>query len=194
MNPLGRRILETIHLTALALWLGGLAMTGVLAAIIFPTMKELDPSLPAYAPYEGEHWRIAAGKVANTGFLVIDAVGIGALLVSLAMLGALGLWRWLDFSKPATILRLVALGAAIATMAWSLGVLRPRMQENLTAFWQAARAGDNEAADRHQAAFSADHPRASLTMTVQFVTVGWAFVAGCFGATGSPRPSRETGP
>ena len=58
------RIGETLHVLSLAVWLGTIMMTGVAAAIIFPEMRRLDPSLAIYSKYTGDHWLLAAGHIA----------------------------------------------------------------------------------------------------------------------------------
>src|SRR5690349_21676927 len=55
------RIVQTIHVVAAGVWLGSLVMTGAYAGLVFRTMRTLNPSLPDFGAYPGEHWRLAGG-------------------------------------------------------------------------------------------------------------------------------------
>lgn len=181
MRP-GRTICEIIHLGALGLALGAMVITGAAAAIAFPVMKALDPHLPAFAAYGEPHWPVAAGSVMNRLFGVTDAVLLGAAIVAALTLGASRLIFRARFASIAGVLRLIALAALLGSVGLTRLDLRPRMQSNLTAYWEAARAGDAEAAARHKAAFDADHPRASFLLVTQLVLAAWAFGAGAWHA------------
>ena len=50
---------EGLHLAALGAWLGAIVVSGAAAAIIFPTMRSLDPRMPEFGSYQGPHWMIA---------------------------------------------------------------------------------------------------------------------------------------
>ncbi len=187
MSPI-RRLLETVHLTFVGLWLGSLAMAGAAAAIIFPTVRDLDPSLPAYAAFSGPHWKLTAGHVASRIFLVADAVSLGCLIVAGLTLGAVVAskepWR-----RPiATSVRLLALFGALSLLTYSFFFLGPRMNSNMLSYWDAAQRGDNAAALGFQDAFDADHPRASTVMTASFGCVLLLMVSGALAATGQARP------
>jgi hypothetical protein len=86
------------------------------------------------------------------------------------------------FARPATVLRTVAFVGALIVGAYSLAILRPEMQRELHAFWDAARAGNVDEADVHRAAFDEMHPRASFFIVTQLVLVLWSLAAGGFGA------------
>lgn len=180
---MGRRMFETLQLLTLGLWLGMLVMTGVAAATLFPQMKALEPSLPEFAAYPHEHWMLAAGSAANTLFTVVDWAGVGLLMVSFVSLLVLALWRWLDLRRASSVLRAVSLVAAGLMLIYTMVSLRPGMNADLRAFWEAARAGDRETADRHRDAFRARHPRATVLMSAQTGLVLAAFVAAGASAT-----------
>lgn len=177
-----RAISETIHLTVLGVWGGAMIMIGVTAAIGFPTMKALDPKLPEYAQFSGDHWMIAAGKVMNKAFLVSDWIGVVCAVLAAITLVVVLVGTRTRFARPATVLRTVALAAAIAALVYSVGVLRPHMQHELRAFWDAARAGDNQAAAIHQKAFDEMHPQASFLIVAQLVLALWALGTGGYAA------------
>lgn len=166
-RPLAYRIGETLHLTALALWSGALFGAGVAAAVAFPTMRSLEPTLGVYPAYTGDHWMLGAGRVAARVFLIADGVQLVAALaavVGFALAAFAGPRRrsWTQFFRAAL------LGAALLLAAWHLLIQGPRMDGDLRAYWNAAAGGDNEAALRHQEAFSAQHPGASRTMGATF--------------------------
>lgn len=187
MSPI-RRLLETVHLTAVGLWLGSLAMAGAAAAIIFPTVRDLDPTLPAYASFSGPHWKLAAGHVASRIFLVADAVSLGCLIVSGLTLGVVVAskepWR-----RPiATGVRLLALFGALGLLTYSFFFLGPRMNTNMRSYWDAAQAGDNNSALKFQSAFDEDHPTASAVMTGSFGCVLILMISGAFSSAGQAKP------
>lgn len=191
MSPM-RRLLETVHLTFVGLWMGSLAMAGAAAAIIFPTIRDLDPSLPDYASFTGPHWKLAAGHVASRIFLVADAVALGCLIVSGLTLGLVVAskepWR----QAWTTGIRLVALFGALSLLTYSFFFLGPRMNTNMRSYWDAAEAGNNEAALQYQAAFDKDHPTASTVMVSSFACVTLLMIAGAFAVTGRDSASKES--
>lgn len=50
-------IAQCVNVTSLGLWCGCLLMTGAGAAVTFPTVKRLDPSVPSMSGYSGDHCR-----------------------------------------------------------------------------------------------------------------------------------------
>ncbi|MEO1130132.1 MAG: hypothetical protein AAFX05_10570 [Planctomycetota bacterium] len=169
-----RSILDTLHRGSLGLWMGVMLMVGATAAIAFPTMKSLDPQLPAYARYDGEHWAIAAGAIMNRAFLVSEwtTASIGAL----AMM-TLGFSR--RHRNRVWLLRLLALATALGLSIWILALQRPAMSHHLETFWSAAAVGDNAMAAEHKAAFDRMHPIASTLLIAQLVSVGFALLGSC---------------
>ncbi|MEZ6235253.1 MAG: hypothetical protein R3B68_13775 [Phycisphaerales bacterium] len=157
-------VFEIVHVVALAMWLGGVVMAGLAAAIIFPTVRSLEPRLATYPDYTGDHWMLAAGKVAARIFHATDiAQGVCGVLavVSAAVLGLSGT---IAYRRPAGLVWLGGLIASVGVLAASLLWLRPRMDANLHAYWDAALAGNNPVAETARRAFSADHPLASNLM------------------------------
>ncbi|GAB5495692.1 MAG: hypothetical protein Phyf2KO_07720 [Phycisphaerales bacterium] len=174
-----------MHLTFAGLWMGALAMTGAAAAVIFPVVKALDPSLPEYAAYSGPHWRLAAGHVASRIFLISDAVQLGCIIITGLTLGviALSVEAW---AKPiVTGLRIIALLAAVSLMTYSFAFLGPRMNTNMVSYWDAAKTGDNESALAYQQAFDEDHPTASRVMVGSFLCALLLTTSGAFAASGA---------
>lgn len=163
--------IDTLHAAAAGMWIGSVGMVGTLAAIAFPTMKKLNPTVPEFAAV-GDHWKIAAGTVANKMFVVADSVSLACCLICLATLGlglAIRVKRGRDHARSALwIFRTLAMTVAAGCLAYQLFILAPRMAENIHTFWDAARAGDVPKANAAQAAFDADHPTASNVIFAMF--------------------------
>ncbi|MEM7756073.1 MAG: DUF4149 domain-containing protein [Planctomycetota bacterium] len=177
-----RRVFETIHLTALGLWLGAVIATGVFAAIVFGATRELDPTVPAFSVYEGSHADLIAGFVQNRVFAAVDVIqfvcGFLALasLIGLLTLGKLPLNRW------SSGLRIVGVAGAMGLLSFYLLVLTPRMTENVQLYWSAAQAGEAENAARYKAAFDADHPAASNALKGVAASLALAMISGTLSA------------
>lgn len=182
---------ETIHHLALALWLGAVVFAGAFAAIIFPTMKGLDPRLPDFAAYSGEHWRIAAGKVAQKGFLLADIVQFGCAIVAVAsLLGMLVLFG-LPRRRPATFLRALALGVALACAAGQIIIVAPQFNAAVKLYWAAAAVGDMQATLAHRAVTDRLHPIASWLLSGTAISVLIALTTGLWAMA---RPWQEPAP
>lgn len=156
--------LLSLHIVSLCLWGAAVLGSGLAAAIAFPTMKALDPRLPAYSAYEGDHWMLAAGKIANRVFEITD--GMQMAMAALAVVTAAGLLaaRVCGARSIAGAMWLVVLAVAVGVLGYTLLVLRPAMAVDLHAYWDAALAGDTPAAEASREAFSAEHPMASNLM------------------------------
>jgi small-conductance mechanosensitive channel len=176
-----RSILDALHRGTLGLWMGVLLMVGTTAAIAFPTMKSLDPHLPAYARYDGDHWAIAAGAIMNRAFLVSEWATAAFGAVAMMTLGFARRRR-----GRVWFIRLLALTVALGLSIWILAGQRPAMSHHLESFWSAAAAGDNAMAAEHKAAFDRMHPVASNLLITQLVLAGLAFAGSCV------RPSEES--
>lgn len=167
-------IARSVHLAALGLWLGAMVMMGVAAAVAFPTMRGLEPQLPAFAGYPKDHWAIAAGHIMNTLFAVGDWLGLVLGLIALAAIAVplcVGVRR---MATPLGVLRSVATVLAMLIALASLVLMRPGMNADLNEFWAAARAGEVARADVARSRFDAMHPKASLVLSAQ---AGIVFVA-----------------
>ena len=193
-----RKLFESIHAAAAALWLGAAAMSGVVAAITFPLMRNLRPTSAAYAAYEGSHADLLAGQVASRIFWVADAVGLGGAIVTILCVIVLVLSGGLRLARISSGVRLLALGAALVALAYQLFVLGPRMYENLRAYWAAAERGDTPAAEQFRQAFAADHSSASTAigaMTIAALVGGGGGGGGGGEQAGEPEePSRYPEP
>jgi hypothetical protein len=132
--------------------------------LIFSQMKKLQPSLPEYAAYTGEHWKIAGGMVANKVFVIVDYVQLSCAILAILTLGLTLLAANQAVPKyrpPLAGVRILFLSIACALFCYQLFILAPPMAVHLNDFWVAAKDGKMAIADAEQAAFDADHPTAS---------------------------------
>ncbi len=153
-----RAICETVHLTALGIWLGAIALAGAAAAVAFPTMRELEPTLAPYAAFPGDHWPIAAGEMLFKVFQISDLVAlVCVVLIAGSLIGAIVAGR-LNINRLSVKLRIALSAAMVIIVAWNMFVLMPRMVYNVGEFWTAAKAGDTERAGEYRVLFNNDHP------------------------------------
>ena len=185
-------VTQTVHLVAAGLWAGVVAMTAVSAAILFPTIRDLEPTLAAYPEYTGEHWRLGAGLVASKLFFAADIVQLaGIVLTGASLLTLVAMGRFWD-RKVLAMVRLLGFGlAAVSLGAWMFAV-GPEMWTNLNAYHAAASEGANDAAAQFQQAFNDAHPTASNLMGATLVGVLIMFVSAAWSAasqrSGGDRP------
>ena len=191
-----RAVAETVHLTALGLWLGALVMTGLMAATLFPMMKGLDPRLPAYEKYTGEHWMIAAGQPMAKIFLYSDILQFACATLCIFTMGVLLFKCRISMRRPSGAIRVLALATAICLLGGRGIYLSPRMELNMRGYWEAALQGNNTEAAKFKDVFSADHPTASRLMGGTAVALLLAMLAGAWSAStpGVPAPPSPAPP
>lgn len=178
-----RRVLQVVNVTSLGLWLGAMVMTGVAAAVTFPTVKKLAPTLASHASYTGDHWLIVAGRVAAKIFAINDVIQIVCAFLATATLGMIVIPRMRDGRSVPLGLRVATQAVALAIACYYLFVLSPEMIANLTNYWKAAEVGDNARAAAFQAAFDADHPTASRIMGATAIAVLASLIAAAWPET-----------
>lgn len=150
-------LFELLNAALMCLWIGAAAMAGAAAAITFPTMHRLNPRLPDMERYGGEHWLFAGGRIMAPIFGIagwIQTIGVAGSVVMFAIA------RWPRPGAKAgrlTGARSIVIIAILFVTAHQAAVLRPRMMRNLNQHWDAARLGDNTAAETARNAFDADH-------------------------------------
>lgn len=189
---------DTVHLAALGIWAGFLGATAALAANVFPIMKQLDPMLPGYAKYPHEHWKIAAGSVAQRGFLILDIVQFVCAVLTVGTLGCMLALFGLPKRRPATIVRACAIGLALAGAAGSIIIVSPQLNTAIRMKWAAAAAGDAAAVAAHGAAVDQLHPISSRLLVGTLVCVLVALCSGLWATartwmptTGDRQPEYE---
>ncbi len=166
-----RAVCETVHNLALALWLGVVVSAGAFAAIVFPTMKGLNPRLPDFERYEGEHWRIAGGKIAQKVFLLADVAQFGCAIVALSTLLCMLVLFGLPRTRPAIWVRSLALGIALACAAGLIIIVAPQLNAALKLHWAAAAAGDSADAAAHKLVVDGLHPVSSWLLSGTAISV-----------------------
>jgi hypothetical protein len=158
----GRIIGESVCIVIMSLWLGMIGMAGYFAAILFPTMKRLDPRLPGFESYTGDHWRIAAGKVAAQ---VFGAVSIAPLWVVGLYLFVFGGMCFSARNARESRTRFLTV-FAVYLGSTAINSVFGRMQHLIEAHWEAARSGEQALAASTQQEFAAMHPWATGAMLV----------------------------
>jgi hypothetical protein len=194
MRPLGSTLepaVESLHAAALALWFAALVGAGLAAAVAFPEMKRLDPRLPEFGAYAGEHWMIAGGHVGRRVFALADRVQLIASAVGVLTLAAVTRLR--VASRPWMAVRWIGVGVAAGLAVYNGLMLAPRMDTNLVAYWEAARVGDEPRAARFKTAFSAEHPQASRVLSISAggVLLGLVAAAASRGPVGRARSASK---
>lgn len=188
---------NVIYWLALTIWVGVLISAGVAATGTFTVLPdpELGVQLEKFSKYEaplGTHGRIAAGHVMEPIFTFVDLSQVVAgALVLMTVLMQLTIFRQ-PTRRSVTlwnIVRVLCIGGALTLFTYRVLAVSPDMNRDLRAYWSAAQAGDGETADRHYAAFTANHPRASrlFNSTLLLLLVSVAASAVAIG----PPPARE---
>jgi len=187
-----RKICESLHVALLGLCLGMLIMTVVVAVILFPTMRDLDPTLPAYAGFGESHADLAAGKVQSQVFFVADAAQLLTVgLAGLLLIGAI-VADARSMGRKLLAVRVLTLAILMGSVGYYLFSLAPRMNEHLLAYWDAARIGETAAAADHRAAFNELHPVAETFMGANALLIALLFALGLVAlARGGARATDE---
>jgi hypothetical protein len=180
-----------MHIVAMGLWVGSLGMTGAVAAIIFPAMKSLEPTLGAYALYSEQHWRLAAGHVASRVFFVSDIVQLFCAPLAGIALVLLVLRKRVPWPSRLIAARLVVLTLLMALLSYRFFVLAPRMDRALSDYRAAASEGEMDSASAHLLAFNTDHPIASRVLTATFVISLTGLGLGAWSASSRFRAASE---
>lgn len=159
-------------------------MGAVVAAIIFPTMRELDPTLGLFQAYRGAHADLGAGYIQARVFFAVDILQfVGAFVGGIAL--AVSIFVRHALRTRASFVRSVLFAAAALVFAYQFFMLAPRMDQNAQDYWRAAEAGDTQAAERSRDAFSADHPTATRVFGLIGVLVLSSFVVSVWTVTRS---------
>ncbi len=182
-------MLQILHLLSLSIWLGSVAMSGVVAAIVFPLMRRLEPTLGAYGAYEGDHATLAGGLVASRVFFTVDTIQFvcaSLALGSIALLVAMGY----SLNTPARVMRVLVLCMTLALLSYHLFFFMPSLTQTLNGYWDFAAAGDTAQADLFKDRFLASHSMASnllggltLMVLINLALAAWTMTANSQGAT-----------
>ncbi len=180
-----------MHLASLGVWAGVLGGAGIAAAVAFPTVRDLAPSLPAYEAYAGEHWMLAAGMVASRVFVISDVVQFVCTFGAIIGFGlAVAFGGYLKGDRRSWLLffRALFLGLAFISVAYHLLILMPSMQHDLRQYWDAALAGETETAERFRQAFADRHPDASRSLGLTALAALTTLLLGVWDLVGRAGP------
>lgn len=180
-----RRAAATIHLVVLGLWLAVLASAGVMAALSFPTMKELAPALGEFEAYDAPHWPLAAGALAERGFTIAEWVSVPAFALTVLTLPAVlpGRSVWLNFVRVLAIL-------AIGGLGWKYHAMdSARFESVLSSYRDSARAGDMGVAAAARIEMDDQHRGLAITYELIAGLVMLVFVLSAYAATYRPEKS-----
>lgn len=187
--------INIVYWLSLTLWISAIIAGAIAAVSVFGKLPEMSIRLDdfaAYQPSDDPHaqGRIAAGMVMERLFWIVDMIQfVAAPLLAVTLVMQLIAGRGAA-KTPANLIRTMCVVIAIGTFAWQSALLTPEMNRELRAYWAAAKAGQLEAAQRHKAAFDADHPRATLLYDIRLLTLLAALVASA-AMTAPPTDSRS---
>lgn len=188
-RTLPSRIAQIVHLIALAVWLGAVAMSGVVAAIVFPLMRTLEPTLGAYPDYEGDHALLAAGRVASSVFFAVDTIQFVCATLALFTLAALVAMGY-TLNTGARVLRVIVLCMTLALLSYHIFFFMPELTNTLNAYWANAAEGNTGLADTFKDRFLESHSSASrilraltLMVLINIALAAWTLTADSQGAT-----------
>lgn len=182
------RLAHAVQLAAMGVWCGSVAMSGVSAALIFPRMKDMAPTLSGFADYGGDHAMLAGGRIASPIFFAVDAVQFVCGFVVLATLIGMLLCGY-ALRTPLRVVRSVLTLATLGVLSYHLTIMMPEMSEHLRTYWELAAQGDTAGADVAKDAFMRMHPVASRTIgTLTVMTLLCALIAGFTGPDGRDFP------
>ena len=177
------RIAQITHLVALSIWLGSVAMSGVVAAIVFPLMRTLEPTLASYPNYEGDHSLLAGGLIASKVFFTVDLIQFVCASLALATLVILIVSGWSINTIP-RLLRVMVLCATLALLSYHIFIFMPQLTLTLQGYWDFAASGDTVQADHLKDRFLESHSAVSrilgtLTIAVllNIILAGWTLTA-----------------
>jgi hypothetical protein len=177
------RIAQIIHLLALSIWLGSVAMSGVVAAIVFPLMRTLDPTLASYSAYEGDHSLLAAGRIASKVFFTVDAIQFVCGSLALATLLIMVISGY-SLNTMARVLRMIVLCTTLALLSYHLFFFMNGLQETLQGYWHFAEIGETAQADSFKDRFLESHSAASrilgalaVMVMINIFIAGWTLTA-----------------
>jgi len=185
------RVVNAIYFVFLSLWFGAIVMTAAGAAFTFRILEGLDPRLPDYAAFDGPHWSLAAGRVANGFFTVLDTIRLAGIVVAVVVTGLHLTVFGMRYLRFANLVRTAGVLALTLSVAYGVLVLGPRMHENLVAYWDAAAAGGDWQTPK--AAFDRDHPLSTRLLALEGIVLLGVIIASSVALTtrdDDPDPDR----
>ncbi len=182
-----RSLTNLVFWLALCLWLAAPVTAGIAAMNTFGTLPDMPLQLDEYAGFPAsEHGRLAAGMVMERNFFVVDLVQfVCAPLTVIALLLQITVFG-MSMRRPANFIRAGFIVVAAAMFGLYAIRLAPRMNHELRAYWDDARAGNIDEALVHQQAFQIDHPRADAILKLNLLLLLGAVGASALAFTTQP--------
>jgi hypothetical protein len=177
---------------SLCVWIAALGAAGLSAVHAFGTLPSTPLVMERFDGYPArEHGTIAAGLVMADLFVTVDFVQFAAIPLALITLGLQLTVFGLPARRPANMARLGCLVLGAGLFAWYAVAVAPPLNGALHAFWDAAAAGDLEAASRQRDLVGAYHSTARLVLQLNLVLVAGAVAASAIAL--APGPGRGRG-
>lgn len=183
-----RSFVEVVHLLALCLWSAGLLAAGLSAALVFPTLKGLSPTLAGFsAEFAQSHYLVAGGSIAQRAFFVSDLISFFGAMVAIVTLAVLIVVHRLPTRRSSTIVRALALALAVASLASMLIIVTPALNTATRLHWAAIKLGDAGSIAERKLEVDQLHPLATNLMVGMLGCVLVALVAGMWALARSDR-------
>ncbi len=179
---------------SMSIWLGAVAMSGIVAAIVFPLMRQLEPTLGAYPSYEGDHALLSAGRVASKVFFTVDTIQFVCASITLACMIVMLITGY-KINTIARFFRILVLSMTLAILSYHLFLFMPNLTMTLQGYWEFAAQGESARADQFKDRFLESHSAASrllgtltIAVLINIILAGWTLTST------KPEPSTETQP
>jgi hypothetical protein len=161
------QIVQIVYWLALSTWFGGVLFIAIAAPVIFRTVRESNPVLPAVLSVnlEGQHSTLLAGSIVGNLLAQLLQVQLACFAVlMLTMLGQLFVADISESNLAVAILRLVLCAGAGGVVIYSWAVLWPRIQALRTEYIE--HADEPEVANPAKDEFDREHRRSVMMMQV----------------------------
>ncbi|MFG0256482.1 MAG: hypothetical protein ACF8GE_01105 [Phycisphaerales bacterium JB043] len=183
--------LDALQTAMLSLWLGSLVMVSAIAAVAFPAMRDLAPTLPGYSGYPSGHWEIAAGHIMAPAFQIADGIQVACATCVGIALAILIATRRLRLTNPLSLFRLIIVVVLLGALIEYLMRVAEPMQTMLREFWAHAASGEVTLADSVRERFDALHPRSSMRLGAIMIGLILAIIASLL-ASARAQPTEHT--
>ena len=153
-----------------------LVMSGTMAAVIFPTMKQLQPVLPEFVKVPQDHWSLAAGLVMRKVFFISDAVQL--VMATISVVAGTLVLKSAAIETRRKMLLVAPIVVACLAMLTSAFWLSPAMRREMDRTIIAGRDGNAIVMQEARARFNSKHPIATGLMATTFSAVVLATIVG----------------
>jgi hypothetical protein len=154
---------------ALGAWAMTLLMSGGMAAVIFPTMKQLAPVLPEFVKTPQDHWSLAAGLVMRKIFFASDAVQL--VLATISVVAMMVVLKGSEVARRLRLLMVISLTIACLTMLASAFWISPTMRREMDRAILASREGNAILMQEARSKFNSMHPQVTVLLEATLFAV-----------------------